>query len=154
MTADEIWRQLPGPREASVHLAEFPGGLEGWIDESLDARWTRLLGIRDVVNLALEGARQRKEIGTALAAQVTIRASTTDLELLERYSADLPMLFITSAITIEAGTGPTEAIVSRAAGEKCPRCWRIVELIVEQGDATGLCERCADAVGRADAAAS
>ena len=154
MTADEIWRQLPGPREASVHLAEFPGGLEGWIDESLDARWTRLLGIRDVVNLALEGARQRKEIGTALAAQVTIRASPTDLELLERYSADLPMLFITSAITIEAGTGPTEAIVTRAPGEKCPRCWRMVELIVEQGDATGLCERCADAVGGADAAAS
>jgi isoleucyl-tRNA synthetase len=147
LTADEIWRQLPGSRETSVHLAEFPADLDGWIDESLDARWTRLLAIRDVVNLALEGARQRKEIGTALAAQVTIRASKEDLELLERYRADLPMLFITSATTIEPGTGATEAIVSRAAGEKCPRCWRMVEQIVGQGDAAGLCERCADAVG-------
>ena len=47
---------------------------------------------------ALEGARQRKEIGNALSAQVVVSASGETADLLERYAADLPMLFITSGV--------------------------------------------------------
>ena len=148
MTADEVWRQLPGERDASVHLTDFPDDLDTWHDEALETRWTRLLAIRGVVNLALEGARQQKEIGSALSAHVTIKASADDLAVLEQYRDELPMLFITSATTIERGSGgQTEVIVSRAPGEKCPRCWRVVEQFVSDGDETRLCDRCADAVG-------
>ena len=65
ITADEIWARLPGTREASVHLAEFPADAGTWRDEALDADWGQLLELRDQVNAALEGARQRKEIGNA-----------------------------------------------------------------------------------------
>ena len=45
MTADEIWRQLPGTRDASVHLTEFPKARAPEIDETtLDARWAVLAG--------------------------------------------------------------------------------------------------------------
>jgi isoleucyl-tRNA synthetase len=147
ITAEEVWRHLPGDREPSVHLAEFGSGTDAWIDDALDARWGRLLEVRGVVNLALEGARQRKEIGSALAAHVRVRAGDAHAALLEQYGADLPMLFITSSATVERGGSNLEAEVTRAAGDKCPRCWRFVERIVPDGDCAGLCERCADAVG-------
>jgi isoleucyl-tRNA synthetase len=58
------------------------------------------------------------------------------------------MLFITSTVAVERGmTGALEAAVSRAAGDKCPRCWRFVESVIPAGDLEGLCDRCADAVG-------
>src|SRR5690606_15903412 len=123
MTCEEVWRYLPGPREDSVHLAAFPV-LDEWIDEDLEARWQRLLEIRSVVNQALEGARQRKEIGSALAAAVVLRADGATYELLDSLRPDLPMLLITSDVTLEQGDGALAVEVTRADGHKCPRCWR------------------------------
>ena len=71
MTADELWRHLPGKRDASVHLAEFPADAEvdALLDADLVARWERLKSVRDVVNVALEAKRKDKTIGTSLGAQ-------------------------------------------------------------------------------------
>jgi isoleucyl-tRNA synthetase len=147
VTADDVWHRLPGRRETSVHLAAFPS-LAAWVDEPLEARWLQLLDIRGIVNLALEGARQRKEIGSALAAHVTVRAAGAQASLLQQYRDDLPMLFITSGVTLADGTDPTvEVEVNRAIGDKCPRCWRVVAAL----DALGTCERCADAMKVANA---
>ncbi len=66
------------------------------------------------------------------------------------------MLFIVSSVAITRG-GSSAAIqpsVTRAAGEKCPRCWRFVTEIVSDGETAGVCLRCADAVGDAVAATS
>jgi isoleucyl-tRNA synthetase len=148
VTAEEVWRRLPGTREPSVHLAEFPAGLDRWRDPDLEARWQALLEVRALVNQALEVARQRKEIGSPLAAHVTIRASGQPADVLERHETDLPMLFITSAVALaRVPDGPPSVEVARAEGDKCPRCWRIVPEVVHEGDAAGLCGRCADVVG-------
>src|SRR5205085_6258451 len=40
VTADELWRQLGGTREDSVHIAQFPRDLDQLIDADVDARWT------------------------------------------------------------------------------------------------------------------
>jgi isoleucyl-tRNA synthetase len=153
VTADEIWQYLPGPRESSVHLAAFPESTAAWIDRELEARWNALLEIRGTVNAALEEARQRKEIGNALAAHVTLSASGPDADLVERHRADLPMFFITSGVAVERTDGGSLSVtVARAAGEKCPRCWRYVTDIIQHGDLVGLCSRCADVVGGAVAA--
>jgi isoleucyl-tRNA synthetase len=148
VTTDDVWRQLPGTREASVHLADFPSSLDVWLDDALETRWRELLDIRDVVNQALEGARQRKEIGSALAAHVTVRAAGSQAALLEQYREDLPMLFITSGVTLATVASGLEVEVARAPGEKCPRCWRIVADLT----AAGTCVRCGDAMKADDAA--
>jgi isoleucyl-tRNA synthetase len=146
-TADEIWNQLPGPREASVHQALFPQA-DAWRDEALEAEWRRLLDVRAAVNAKLEGARQRKEIGNALSAEVTIAAAGELGTLLQRYAADLPMLFITSAVrVVEGSDGDPSIAVAHAGGEKCPRCWRYVPVLTVEGTAVGICERCDEAVG-------
>ena len=157
VTADEMWRHLPGRREASVHLAEFPlrQSIDALIDAALVERWQRLIGIRDEVNRALEGARQAKTIGNSLGARVALRAGGATAALLDRYNDDLPMLFIVSQVTLEI-TGSTEDLlhidVTRAEGHKCARCWRIVDAISSDPDTDGLCERCISAVGGQQAA--
>ena len=156
VTADEMWRHLPGPREASVHLAEFPqrASVAALVDADLVARWQRLIAIRDDVNRALESARQGKTIGNSLGARVVLTAGGATAELLTRYRDDLPMLFIVSQVSLQTGgSEDTLAIdVGRAEGHKCARCWRIVDEVSSSHDTDGLCERCVDAVGGSQAA--
>jgi isoleucyl-tRNA synthetase len=149
LTADEVWRALPGPRDPSVHLADFSEAPDDWIDEAAEADWSRLLEIRGVVNQALEAARQQKAIGSALGATVQLAASGRDADLLQRYREELPMFFITSSVILSPADGGSalEVRVSRAAGEKCPRCWRYVTDIVTDGELSGICGRCVDAMG-------
>ena len=130
-----------------MHQALFPNA-DSWRDEALEADWSRLLDMRAAVNAKLEGARQRKEIGNALSAEVTIAVGGDLADLLARYAADLPMLFITSAVRlVEGAEGDPSIAVAHAAGEKCPRCWRYVPVLTATGTIAGICERCEDAVG-------
>ena len=85
VTAEEVWTYLPGRREASVHLADFPSGTDAWIDAALEARWSALLDIRSTVNAALELARAEKTIGAPLTAHVSVAAPADVYDLLARY---------------------------------------------------------------------
>ena len=155
-TAEEIWRHLPGRREPSVHLAEFPGDTGAWVDPALEARWSQLLEVRDAVNAALEVARNDKTIGAPLTAHVSLAAPDDRYDLLARYAADLPMLFIVSGVTVGRGEpgAPLRPVVARASGEKCPRCWRYVTETAPDANLAGVCLRCADALGDASAGRS
>jgi isoleucyl-tRNA synthetase len=150
MTADELWRHLPGSRDESVHLAEFPEAedINALQDEELAARWERLKSVRDAVNISLEAKRKDKTIGTSLGAKVTLRAGGETAVLLERYRNDLPMLFIVSQVDLHTG-GPEDTLevsVTRAEGEKCARCWRVVDTVSTDAGTEGLCDRCVGAV--------
>ncbi len=171
VTADELWRALPGQRAESVHLADFPSAdeLDPWSDAIRIAEWTRLIEVRNAVNLALEEQRQRKVIGAPLEARVSLAAAGDTYELLRRHEADLPMLFITSQVSLQReghagapeGEGPdrTSAVavavaapeavtvrVERADGTKCLRCWRYVFDISTDPAFEGICGRCVEAV--------
>jgi isoleucyl-tRNA synthetase len=150
MTADELWRHMPGTRDESVHLAEFPDArdVDALQDEELAARWERLKTVRDAVNISLEAKRKDKTIGTSLGAKVTLRAGGETAALLERYRHDLPMLFIVSQVDLQTG-GPEDTLevsVTRAEGEKCARCWRVVDSVSTDAGTEGLCDRCVGAV--------
>jgi isoleucyl-tRNA synthetase len=147
VTADELWRHLPGLREESVHLAEFPTDLDRLAHAELGDRWRQLIAIRDDVNRVLETARQAKEIGTSLAARVSLRAGGEAGALLRRYEADLPMLFIVSQVSLDAsGAEGVSVSVARAEGDKCERCWRVLPSLAGDPEAPGLCSRCVSAL--------
>jgi isoleucyl-tRNA synthetase len=149
MTTDELWRHLPGTREESIHLAEFPRDVDGLIDAALVARWERLIQMRDEVNRSLEAERQAKTIGNSLGARVTLRARGESGRLLEQYRDGLAMLFIVSQVDLQRadGEGPDlEITVTRAEGDKCPRCWRIVTSVSSAPGTQGLCDRCVEAL--------
>ena len=163
VTTDELWQHLPGQRDDSVHLAEFPGGTEALIDAALLERWTRLLAIREAVNVELERLRKDKSVGTSLSARVALRATGRTATLLEKYRATLPMLLITSEVDLSTEAAVPETPLSSgavwretdgavaiqvapASGVKCLRCWRYVPAVSQDSEAAGLCERCVGAL--------
>jgi len=162
--AEEYWKHLPGEREESVHLAEFPKNVHLFVDEGLSARWNRLLALRAVVNGELEKLRQSKAIGQSLEAVVHLRATGSIQHLLAEYRDQLPGLFIVSQVdegTTEpaAGQEPAEGAVftdadgslvhvvaARATGVKCDRCWRYVPDVSATAGHEGVCPRCENAL--------
>jgi isoleucyl-tRNA synthetase len=164
VTADDLWRSLPGRREESVHLALFPAGLESLADPALMARWQRLLRLRDAVNVELERLRQAKVVGKSLEARVLLRPRGEMAELVRQCRDVLPTLFIVSDVTVTDGSTPegaaayeesessgTAIAVGRAEGVKCDRCWRYVPRVSEGPEDAGLCDRCGQAVAEAHA---
>ena len=86
-TAEEIWGCLPGKREESVHLADFPSFTASLINVALEEKYERLLAIRSDVAKVLELARAEKIIGHSLDARVEL-AADGDLGELLRNEAD------------------------------------------------------------------
>jgi isoleucyl-tRNA synthetase len=156
VTADELWRVLPGAREQSVHLALFPAAadLAALVDADLLDRWSRLMALREAVLAEIEPLRMDKIIGSSLQAKVVLTAAGSELAWLQRHLSDLPMLFIVSEVELRAGPTEPEAegergpqvTIERARGVKCERCWRYVPSVSSDPSWAGLCERCQEAL--------
>jgi len=149
VTADDLWRHLPGQRLASVHLEDFPK-VDDLLAPELVADWDRLMQVRDTVNAALEDKRKDKVIGNSLGASVTLTATGPIAALLERYREQLPMLFIVSDLTLNLGEAigadSVRVDVGKARGVKCGRCWRFVPSVRTEPDWSGICDRCVEAL--------
>jgi isoleucyl-tRNA synthetase len=155
-TCDEVWQSLPAVpgRPESVHLASFPAGSDilgdqvAEQDEQQQKDWNALLRIREDVLMALETARNGKQIGGSLEAQVKITATDPAYSLLAKYKDQLRYLFIVSAVTLEQRepgngfTGGVITIVERAPGQKCERCWNYSVHVGEDKIYPTICERC------------
>jgi isoleucyl-tRNA synthetase len=149
VTADDLWRHLPGQRSESVHLEEFPK-VDDLLAPDVVAVWDRLMEVRDVVNAALEEQRKNKVIGNSLSASVTLTATGPIGSLLEQYRDQLPTLFIVSDLTLNvgetAGADQVQVSVGKARGVKCERCWRFVPSVRTEPDWSGICDRCVEAL--------
>ena len=138
-TADEAWRAFRPDAEPSIHLTQFPSGLDSWRDEPLAAKWRTIRRIRAVVTGALEIERAQKNIGSSLEADPQVFIADASLRAALE-GVDFADICITSAIEIVAGAPPENAfalpetagvgVVSRRAqGRKCARSWRISPLV-------------------------
>jgi isoleucyl-tRNA synthetase len=147
-TADEIWENLSkdGARTASVHLAEFPA-VEGTDKTELLIAWGHIFMYRDQVLAELEKARTAKVIGSSLEARAELVAGSSAFELLDRYRDQLRYIFIVSDVQLSRAVDDVEkehleVKVSRAAGEKCERCWNYSTRVGESARYPTACERC------------
>jgi isoleucyl-tRNA synthetase len=151
-TADEIYEAMPGPKEPSVHLTDFPSTPAPGTDM---AAWTRLVLIRDVVNAVLERARAAKQIGAFLEADIQLHGAFTLESLTGAADVDLAKFFIVSHVDVVPageniadvadveGFGRVGITMSPARGKKCGRCWQYREEVTEEG---GVCKRCEDVI--------
>jgi isoleucyl-tRNA synthetase len=156
-TADEAWENLPGTREASVHIAEFPAASDA-DHTALLARWERLLTIREDVLKSLEDARTNKQIGSSLEAKVILTADHDTTLFLADYFRELRYIVIVSQVEVhESGTAdtPVRTLVSvqKADGQKCERCWNYSVRVGEFDRYPSVCERCAEALKAIETAA-
>ena len=154
-TCEEVWQLLPkvADRLESVHVAKFPEAsdvlgndlvLEDDPPEAQD--WTTLLAVREQALKALEEARNSKDIGKSLEAQLVITAADPAYSVLQRHAADLRYLFIVSAVTLTHGSangsGGVHIEVKKADGAKCDRCWNFSTHVGEDANYPTVCERC------------
>ncbi|MFA5516501.1 MAG: isoleucine--tRNA ligase [Desulfuromonadales bacterium] len=157
-TADEIWGNLPGAREESVHLASFPRFATRLLDSALETRYEQLLAVRSEVTRVLEIARNEKRIGASLEATVTLNAPADLLAFLGTFGEqELATLLIVSKVDLSSPIPPAEAYaaqeiadmrirISPAPGEKCERCWTYAETVGDSDEHPGICARCRDAL--------
>jgi isoleucyl-tRNA synthetase len=151
-TAEEIYEAMPGTKEASVHLTDFPSSPAPGTDM---VAWERLVRVRDAVNAVLERARNAKQIGAFLEADIQLQGAFTRDSLAGGLGVDLAKLFIVSHVDVVPQAGPLADSIeidgfgsvgitmSPARGKKCGRCWQYREEVLEDG---GLCKRCEDVV--------
>ena len=82
--------------------------------------------IKQDANIAIELKRSSKEIGSSLEADVKLLVNKKNYELLN--NIDLAEYLITSkAEKILSENTETTIEVIKAKGNKCPRCWKILE---------------------------
>ncbi len=159
-TADEAWGHLPGAgRPESVHLATFATLEDVPEAPELDARWQRLLALREVVYRQLEALRRDDAVGKSLEARVRLGGETATVrEDLEVTGADLAELLIVSDVAWDGEGGePVDAYPGLLVtsdpwdAPACARCWRRFARLVEDPAHPGLCPRCHGVVLRLEA---
>ena len=147
-TSQEIWSyipKLPGMKDYVV-FEQMPEA-KAAADEAFEAKWDRIMAIRDDVKKVLEQARADKVIGSALEAGLTLYCSKEVYDFLNAIPMDeLADLFIVSHVDLVEGEGGVKGLVeglgvsaAHAAGNKCLRCWKYETTVGEDG----LCPRCA-----------
>ncbi len=154
-TADEIWRHLPGKREANVLFATWYDGLAQLPDDAaLDAAtFERLLALRESVSKVLEPMRAGGAIGAALEAEVDLYLDPGTLSVLAACAGELRFLFIVSELRLHPlaekpgdavkADGVEAWIVTRATTQaKCIRCWHYRADVGAHPEHPEICGRC------------
>ena len=147
-TSQEIWSYIPkldGMKDYVV-FEQMPEA-KAAADEAFEAKWDRIMAIRDDVKKVLEQARADKVIGSALEAGLTLYCSKEVYDFRNAIPMDeLADLFIVSHVDLVEGEGGVKGLVeglgvsaAHAAGNKCLRCWKYETTVGEDG----LCPRCA-----------
>ena len=138
--------------ETSIHLTLWKDPPQTWqlpVEEK--QAWQKLLLIRRVALSALEESRQKKEIGAALSACLTLYLPQDWHK--EIFPYNLADLLLVSSVSIESSPPPKEAfqlkkegkeldvavLVTPQKGLKCERCWRVDP---KTDTLSMLCPRC------------
>ncbi len=79
-TAEEIWGYIAkdsGNAAESVFLVGYPVADESLIDAGLEARWEKLIALRNEANKALEIRKQEKFVGSGLEVKLVLHFLTS-----------------------------------------------------------------------------
>lgn len=151
-TAQEIWSYIPKLEGMQEYVCwERMPEAKSDEDAAFDAKWAKIIAVRDDVKKVLEQARADKTIGSSLEAAVTLYCNDEMYDFLNAIPMDeLADLMIVSHVDLVKGEGGVKGLteglgmsVAHAAGNKCLRCWKFDTAVGEDG----LCPRCAKVLG-------
>jgi isoleucyl-tRNA synthetase len=142
-TAEEAWCARFGD-ETSVHLEVFPTLPADWHDPELATKWETIRSIRRRITAPIEEARKANLIGSSLQAAVELPLNAEHQTLLD--AAAWSEIAIVSCVAPVLDTAEPPSKVTLALGEKCARCWRVLQEVGSNAGHPSLCLRCADAV--------
>jgi isoleucyl-tRNA synthetase len=138
-TAEEAWQVMAGGNGHSVfeevwHVLPDPA-----LDQNVLDAWGNVRQFREISMKKIEERREAKEIGSSLAAELDIGASSPLYDSLTRLQDELRYVLITSRASVrkEQGSG-VQIKVKASEHSKCERCWHYRADV----SAAGLCGRC------------
>ena len=150
-TCDEIWLSMPhkegdDPRNVLLNEMNKPFA-EYALDEAAMERWDKIIKLRDVVNQALETARNEKKIGKSLEAKIVLTVPAFE-SALDGMDADTlaDNLIVSQAEVQKSDMNVLKVDVESAAGVKCERCWKVLPTVGADSQHPTLCPRCARVV--------
>jgi len=159
-TTEEVWKNIVNDAnknflDKSIHLCDSPKISKKWNNKDLAAEWDLLRNIRRVIMGALEIERGRKNIGSGLDACAIVYLGKKYENIFSNF--DLAEIAITSSVKIGKGAIPGNAYkidsidgigsqIVLAEGEKCSRCWKILNEVGSNKKHEHLCLRCIDVV--------
>ncbi len=158
-TAEEAYLcRFPNAKD-SIHMQGFLDLPKEYENAELSEKWEKIRTYRRVMTGALEVERAAKTIGSSLQGELLIYTSTDVAKLFD--GIDIDELAITSKAQLIMAQPTASAfmlddvpdmgvVVNKAEGEKCERCWRVLE---EVKAPKHICGRCDDAVERLNHAA-
>lgn len=146
-TAEEAysaWTNKPD-KDPSIFAAPIDlNSYQGWVDQSLERDWERIVSLRVGVLKEIEKKREQGLIGSSLAAEVKITCSKEDYRIYSKCQDLLREVFIVSKVTLTEGIPSIK--VTLAKGDKCQRCWNFSVTVGMSPDHPGLCQRCLQAL--------
>jgi isoleucyl-tRNA synthetase len=148
-TMEEAWGAMASKPEdcASVHLAHMPS-----VDPSIDyagqeAKWQKLMSLRDEALRVLEGLRRDKIIASNQEASITMHCTSEDAAALKEFGLDqFAALCIVSEVKLEKGAEQTTVTAQKSPHQKCQRCWNYWPSVGTDPEYPDICERCASVV--------
>ncbi len=170
-TAEEIWKQMPGQRDASVFLDTWYVIPHGDDTSGMRGReyWDKILKVREQVGRELEQARVAGLIGSSLDAEVDIYCDPSLKTLLDGLQDELRFVLIVSyarvhdlvvadtdstvteisataaCVALPPASLPSKELrvkVSLSAHAKCIRCWHHRADVGCNAQHQHLCARC------------
>ena len=134
-TSDEIY-SLVNKDKKNIHEHSFVNIPKNWENKKLNDKWDQLFKIKQEANISIEAKRSSKEIGSSLEAEVKLSVNQNIFDLLK--NIDLAEYLITSkAEKVLSEDKEMKIQVNKAKGNKCPRCWKILEQ---------SCDRCSSLI--------
>ena len=165
-TADEVWKSYKLEENVTtVHASAWP--VPQAAKTGSDFRdWEHLREIRNAITPFLEKKREAKEIGAGLEAKVIVTAEDPESAgILHKYEKELARVFVVSQVVLETKTVEgmeaaegvsavlqkkfgLKALVTKAEGAKCIRCWNYSASLGQDSEHAALCPKCVEAVRR------
>ena len=144
-TAEEIWQTYSPLKKQhkSVFLSKFIDDIEFVDQQIIDEEWTKLFEIKDLVNQAIEKARNDGLVKGSLDTKVEIICTKDTYEILQNFGEELHFVFISSNCEIKQGES-LSINISQSKYEKCARCWHRSDTVNKSLNHPELCSRCVD----------
>nr|WP_324256839.1 isoleucine--tRNA ligase [Cellvibrio fontiphilus] len=155
-TADEIWKEVAGAREANVFVAEWYQLPTMPADSFADSYWELIAQVKDAVNKVLEAKRTAGEVGGSLGAEVVLYCDEKLQSELHKLANELRFVLITSTAEIRSLNEAQDAEATDVAGllvavkksehAKCERCWHHRADVGANAAHPTICLRCVENV--------
>ncbi|HLR81788.1 MAG TPA: isoleucine--tRNA ligase [Paenalcaligenes sp.] len=145
-TTEEAWQDLhlnAPDKPLTIFTEQYYSIPLSSDSEALLEKWTAIRAIRSEVMREIEHVRSKGQIGSSLAAQLSIEAAGQDYELLKSLDDDLRFAFIVSAAKVQQGSNDEIQIsVTPSTDNKCERCWHHEPSIGQDSEHPTVCARC------------